>query len=102
MASNTGFRSVGELLIMARTCDVAVSCASASLSLRVSSAIFFLLPVRGAGAVAVRRGGFIVLRRFVFRLLARPVVTQSPSGLGTSAILARCGELRPTLAMGPL
>jgi len=57
---------------------VAVCCSSASRSLRVSSAIFFLSLVWGVAVVALRRGGFIVLRRFVFRPLVRPVVTQSP------------------------
>jgi hypothetical protein len=102
-------RSVGELLMMPRTWEVAASrsresrssrevavccsnarlssrevavcCATASLSLRVSSAIFSLLLICGVVALALRRGGFTVLRRFVLGRLVRAVVTQS-SGLG--------------------
>src|SRR6266496_2978237 len=110
MVSNTGSRSVGELLMMPRTWEVAFSrsrdslssrevafccsraslssrevtvcCAIASLSLRVSSAIFFLSLIGGVAAPALRRGGFTVLRRFVFSRVFRPVVTQSPNGRG--------------------
>src|SRR5262245_15469855 len=98
MVSNTGSRSAGERLTMPRTLEVAACCSSdwfssrevafssrevaaccatASLSLRVSSAIFFLSPVWGACAVAVRRGGFLVLHRFVLGRVVRRVVTTS-------------------------
>jgi NitT/TauT family transport system permease protein len=50
MVSNTGSKSVGELLIMPRTWEVAVSRSSASLSSRASSA-FFLSLVREVGAI---------------------------------------------------
>src|SRR5262245_37575293 len=92
MVSNTGLRSVGELLMMPRTSEVAVSrsndalssrevavcCATASSSLRVSSAIFFWSLVRGAGVVALRGGGLTALRRLVFRPLIRFIATWSP------------------------
>ncbi len=90
MVSNTGSRSIGELLIIPRTSEVALSRPSASLSsrevavccaslsLRVSSAFFFLSLVWEVAVAALRRDGLIVLRRFVFRPLVRPVVTQFP------------------------
>ena len=69
--------SVGELLMMPSTWEVAVSRSRDSRASRVSSAIFFLSLVWETGAVAVRRGGFLVRRRFVLGWLDRPVVTQS-------------------------
>src|SRR5215472_16486947 len=97
MVSNKGPKSVGELLMMPRTCEVAVSrsinsfssrevafcCPIASLSLRLNAAIcFFRLatqaPVSRAAAGALRRGGFTGLRRVVFRRLVRFTATSSP------------------------
>src|SRR5262245_22691440 len=66
---------------------VAACRSSASLSLRVSSAIFFSSLVWGACAVAVRRGGFLALRRFVLGRLGRAALTQS-SRLGAREMLA--------------
>jgi hypothetical protein len=75
MVSNTGSRSVGEVLMMPRTWEVAFSRSTASLSSRVSSAVFFLSSVREVGAIALRRGSFTVLRRFVFWRLIRLIGT---------------------------
>ncbi len=100
MVSNTRSKSVGELLMIPRTSEVAVSrsrdslssrevavsrveaalcCATASLSLRVSSAFFFLrLATEAAFSLAdvatLRRGSF-ALRCFGFWRLVRFIAT---------------------------
>src|SRR5262249_4031064 len=80
MVSNTGRRSVGELLMMLRTSEVAFSRSRDSLSSRASSAVSFLSPVRADFTVAVRRGGF-PMRRFDLGRFVRPVATPSPNQL---------------------
>ncbi len=60
-----------------RISRAAACCFSASANSWLSSAIFFLSLVRGAGAVALLRGSFTVLRRFVFRRLIRFIATWS-------------------------
>ncbi len=70
--------TTGFLLMMPRTCDVAVSRSRDSLSSRVSSAILFLSLVAGIGLGEFRRSRFVPVRGLVFPRVFRPVVTQSP------------------------
>src|SRR5262249_55584076 len=99
MVSNTRLRSLGELLMMPRTWEVAFSrssaslssreitvcrldavlcCFSAALRLRVGTGLFLLLLAAVMGLGEFRRSRFTLLRGLIFPRGARLVATHSP------------------------